>query len=82
MWQAYANAVSQALPKADIVHDRFHISQHLNDAVDSVRCAENKALNKIGDNRLTEVSPFSPDFIGKSLARPLSYFWLICHKYS
>ncbi|WP_419595557.1 ISL3 family transposase [Thiolapillus sp.] len=52
MWQAYANAVSQALPKADIVHDRFHISLHLNDAVDSVRRAENKALNKIGDNRL------------------------------
>ncbi|WP_419633768.1 ISL3 family transposase, partial [Thiolapillus sp.] len=52
MWQAYANAVSQALPKADIVHDRFHLSQHLNDAVDSVRRAENKALNKIGDNRL------------------------------
>ncbi|WP_419631494.1 transposase, partial [Thiolapillus sp.] len=30
----------------------LHISQHLNDAVDSVRRAENKALNKIGDNRL------------------------------
>ncbi|WP_419649996.1 transposase [Thiolapillus sp.] len=52
MWQAYANVVSQALPKADIVHDRFHISQRLNDAVDSVRRAENKALNKTGDNRL------------------------------
>ncbi|WP_419608056.1 transposase [Thiolapillus sp.] len=37
MWQAYANAVSQALPKADIVHDRSHLSQHLNDAVDSVQ---------------------------------------------
>jgi len=52
MWQAYANAVSETLPQADIVHDRFHISQHLNDAVDSVRRAENKALGKLGDNRL------------------------------
>ena len=30
MWQAYANAASETLPQADIVHDRFHISQHLN----------------------------------------------------
>lgn len=52
MWQAYANAVSETLSQADIVHDRFHISQHLNDAVDSVRRAESKALGKVGDNRL------------------------------
>ena len=54
MWQAYANAVSETLPQADIVHDRFHISQHLNDAVDSVRRAENKALGKAGDTRLKD----------------------------
>jgi len=52
MWKAYANAVSDKLPQADIVHDRFHISQHLNMAVDHVRKSENKKLVEQGDNRL------------------------------
>jgi len=52
MWQAYANAVNDKLPQAEIVHDRFHVSQHLNQAVDRVRRAENKALTKLGDDRL------------------------------
>ncbi|PCI12735.1 MAG: hypothetical protein COB71_08140 [Thiotrichales bacterium] len=34
------------------VHDKFHISQHLNDAVDQVRRKENKALISQGDERL------------------------------
>ena len=36
----------------DHVHDRFHISQHLNEAVDKVRRQENKALKEAGDRRL------------------------------
>lgn len=52
MWKAYANAVADKLPRADIVHDRFHISQHLNEAVDTVRRQENKALIERGDDRL------------------------------
>jgi len=52
MWQAYVNAVEEKLPEADIVHDRFHISQHLNKAVDKVRKQENKLLIGQGDNRL------------------------------
>ncbi len=52
MWKAYANAVESTLPQADIVHDRFHISQHLNEAVDKVRRQENKALTQEGDERL------------------------------
>jgi len=52
MWRAYANAVTELLPKASIVHDRFHISQHLNEAVDKVRRQENKQLIKNGDGRL------------------------------
>jgi transposase len=52
MWKAYANAVGEILPQADIVHDRFHISQHLNEAVDKVRRQENKQLIKQGDKRL------------------------------
>lgn len=42
MWKAYANAVTTQLPKATIVHDRFHVSQYLNEAVDKVRRQENK----------------------------------------
>jgi len=52
MWQAYANAVTEKLPQAAIVHDRFHISQHLNEAVDKVRRQENKQLIQQGDERL------------------------------
>jgi len=52
MWKAYANAVEAKLPQADIVHDRFHISQHLNEAVDRVRKEENKRLVQEGDPRL------------------------------
>jgi len=52
MWPAYTNAVEALLEQADIVHDRFHISQHLNEAVDRVRRQEHKALLKQGDHRL------------------------------
>ena len=52
MWKAYANAVSAKLPQAEVVHDRFHVSQHLNDAVDKVRRQENKQLIEQGDGRL------------------------------
>jgi transposase len=52
MWKAYRNAVEEKLPQADIVHDRFHISQHLNEAVDKVRRQENKELMESGDRRL------------------------------
>jgi transposase len=52
MWQAFENSVNEHAPQADIVHDRFHISKHLNEAVDKVRRQENKALRKEGDDRL------------------------------
>ncbi len=52
MWKAYANAVAATLPDAVIVHDRFHVSQHLNEAVDKVRRQENKQLIQLGDDRL------------------------------
>lgn len=52
MWKAYENAVTEQLPQADIVHDRFHISQHLNEAVDKVRRQENKQLVAEGDGQL------------------------------
>jgi transposase len=53
MWPAYVGGVSNALPQSDIVHDRFHISKHLNEAVDKVRREEHATLKATGDNRLT-----------------------------
>jgi transposase len=51
-WQPYINGAGLHLPNACIVHDKFHIMQYMNDAVDSVRRSENKALNKAGDKTL------------------------------
>lgn len=58
MWKAFANAVGDLLPQAAIVHDRFHISQHLNQSVDQVRRAENKQLAGEGDDRLKGTKHF------------------------
>lgn len=53
MWPAFMSSASEHVPDADIVHDRFHVSKHLGEAVDKVRRAENKALKADGDERLT-----------------------------
>lgn len=46
MWDGFMSAANAVLPEADIVHDRFHIAQYLNAAVDKTRRAEHKALTK------------------------------------
>ena len=53
MWPAFANSIETNAPCAEIVHDRFHISKHLNEAVDKVRRSEHKGLKQVGDERLT-----------------------------
>jgi transposase len=52
MWPAYMNVTAQQLPEAVVVHDKFHVHKHLNEAVDHVRKRENKALCKEQDTRL------------------------------
>jgi transposase len=52
MWPAFVNSIESNASQAEIVHDRFHISKHLNEAVDKVRRQENKALAKADDDRL------------------------------
>ena len=47
-WQAYLNSARQQVPQAEIVHDRFHISQYLVDAVDLIRRRENRELTARG----------------------------------
>lgn len=52
MSAGYEAAVREALPAAAVVHDRFHVSKLLGEAVDQVRRAEHKALSAEGDDRL------------------------------
>lgn len=52
MWKPFINASREACPEADLIHDRFHISKHLTEAVDQVRRAETKQLRNEGDDRL------------------------------
>lgn len=52
MWPAFETSATENVPEAKIVHDRFHISKHLNEAVDKIRRQENKALMKDGDETL------------------------------
>jgi transposase len=48
----FAAATRQAAPSADIVHDRFHVSKLLNEAVDKVRREEHRRLLQQGDESL------------------------------
>lgn len=52
MWRAFINASREACPEADLIHDKFHVSKHLTEAVDQVRRAEAKQLRSVGDDRL------------------------------
>lgn len=52
MWPAYSQAKAECLPRADTVYDRFHVSKHLNEAVDKVRRREHRQLQTDGDTTL------------------------------
>jgi transposase len=52
MWDAFITSTKTHAPQADIVHDRFHISKYLNEAVDKVRRAEHKEFMKEDDETL------------------------------
>lgn len=52
-WQAFGNSIAKQVPHAEIVHDHFHISQYLVEAVDLVRRRENKQLSSLGERSLT-----------------------------
>ena len=52
MWRPFINASRENCPGADLIHDRFHVSKPLTEAVDQVRRAETKQLRGEGDERL------------------------------
>jgi transposase len=52
MWEPYLRITAQAAPQAEIVHDKFRVAKHLNEAVDQVRRAENRQLHSQGSDLL------------------------------
>jgi transposase len=54
MWQAFIGAALESIPGAEkkIAFDKFHIAKSLGEAVDKVRCQENKALLRLGNDIL------------------------------
>ena len=67
----FAAAAREGLPWAALVHDRFHISAHLNDAVARVHKEENQRLQKLGDERLKgtqRLFGFDPDNMNEEQA--------------
>jgi transposase len=46
MWAAYAKLVREYAPNAQILFDRFHIVQHLQEAVEEVRRSEMRRLSR------------------------------------
>ena len=52
MAPAFIAASRAAVPQAELVHDKFHIARHLNEAVDKVRRQEHKELLIQGDDTL------------------------------
>lgn len=53
MWRAFINAAQKSCPNADLVHDKFHVSRYLGDAVNKVRRQETRYLHAEGDTTLT-----------------------------
>ena len=52
MWEPFIQTIQKQVPDADIVHDKFHVSKYLGEAVDKVRRQEHKELLAQGDETL------------------------------
>jgi len=52
MWAPFIQTIQTQVPDADIVHDKFHVSSYLGEAVDKVRRQEHKELLAQGDETL------------------------------
>lgn len=54
MWEPYITSTMKCLPNAKekIVHDRFHIAQHMGKAVNDTRIEEQRKLKALGDESL------------------------------
>ena len=52
-WKAYISGALRHVPQADIVYDRFHVTKHLNEAVDKVRKKEHREMRQKKDTSLS-----------------------------
>ena len=52
MWAPFIQTIQKQVPNADVVHDKFHVSKYLGEAVDKVRRQEHKELAGQGDETL------------------------------
>jgi transposase len=52
MWEPFIQTIQKEAPEADIVHDKFHVSKYMGEAVDKVRRQEHKELVAAGDETL------------------------------
>jgi transposase len=52
MWEPFIQTIQKQVPDADIVHDKFHVSKYLGEAVDKVRRQEHRDLMAQGDETL------------------------------
>jgi len=72
MWRAFESSAKANASQADIVYDRFHVSKHLNEAVDKVRRKENKALQQLDDDSLKGTKQlwlFAPENMPRKLRK-------------
>lgn len=71
MWEPFLKATRKSAPQAAVVHDKFHIASHLNEAVDKVRRKEHKELLAEGDNTLSgtrQLWLFNPENLSEEQA--------------
>lgn len=52
IWEPFIRTIEEQVPEADIVHDRFHVSKYLGEAVDKIRRQEHNELMAQGDETL------------------------------
>jgi transposase len=52
MGAPFIQTIQTQVPETDIVHDKFHVSSYLGEAVDKVRRQEHKELLAQGDETL------------------------------
>ncbi len=51
MWKTYISCVTELFPNATLIHDRFHLVQYLNKAIDQVRRREVKQHDALKHSR-------------------------------
>ncbi len=51
MWKAYITTIKELFPEACLIHDRFHLIQYLNKAIDQVRRKEVKNHEELKHSR-------------------------------